>query len=200
MPPCACSNFPRWRDAAPVNAPFSWPNSSDSISSEGTAAQLTLTNGRSRRALRSWIARATSSLPVPVSPRMHTRDSVGATRSTCAMTRCIASLVHTSSWRPTRRRSCRFSSSSRASRSVFSTVSSSLSDEIGFSRKSDAPSRVARTAMSTVACPEIMMIGVATPSSRSSASMARPSFPGITTSEKTMSKRSCWRRAIARAA
>ena len=39
--------------AAPVKAPFSWPNSSLSSSSAGSAAQLTLTNGRSfaRRAL-----------------------------------------------------------------------------------------------------------------------------------------------------
>jgi hypothetical protein len=30
---------------APVNAPFVWPNSSDSISSFGSAAQFTLMNG-----------------------------------------------------------------------------------------------------------------------------------------------------------
>ena len=35
--------------AAPVNAPFSWPKSSLSSSSAGSAAQLTLTNGRSLR-------------------------------------------------------------------------------------------------------------------------------------------------------
>ena len=49
MPPSASSNLPRRRASAPVNAPFSWPNSSDSISSSGIAAQLTSTNGRSRR-------------------------------------------------------------------------------------------------------------------------------------------------------
>ena len=31
--------------AAPVNEPFSWPNNSLSISSAGTAAQLSVTNG-----------------------------------------------------------------------------------------------------------------------------------------------------------
>jgi len=31
VPPSACSNLPVWREAAPVNAPFSWPKSSDSI-------------------------------------------------------------------------------------------------------------------------------------------------------------------------
>src|SRR6266566_4280160 len=45
-----------------------------------------------------------------------------------------------------------------------------------------------------------MTTGVVTPISRSSESIARPSFPGITTSEKTMSKRSARIRATARAA
>ena len=45
----ACSNLPiRWR-SAPVNAPFSWPNSSLSSSASGMAAQLIARNGRSAR-------------------------------------------------------------------------------------------------------------------------------------------------------
>src|SRR4029450_2406972 len=51
----------------PVTAPFSWPNSSDSISSSGIAAQFTSTNGASARRLRAWIWRATSSVPVALS-------------------------------------------------------------------------------------------------------------------------------------
>ena len=51
MPPSASSNRPRLRAVAPVKAPRSWPNSSVSISSGGIAAQLTLTNGLSARAL-----------------------------------------------------------------------------------------------------------------------------------------------------
>src|SRR5882672_3723507 len=47
------------------------------------AVQLTLINGRSRRGLRLWIARATSSFPVPVSPKMKTVEPVGATTLTC---------------------------------------------------------------------------------------------------------------------
>src|SRR5206468_465645 len=43
--------------------------------------QLILMKGR--RPLASWIARATSSFPVPVSPRTRTVASVGATISTC---------------------------------------------------------------------------------------------------------------------
>ena len=44
MPRSACSNLPICFSVAPVNEPFSWPNSSDSISSSGIAAQLTWTN------------------------------------------------------------------------------------------------------------------------------------------------------------
>ena len=39
--------------AAPENAPFSWPNSSLSTSSAGTAAQFIFTNGPARRGERS---------------------------------------------------------------------------------------------------------------------------------------------------
>jgi hypothetical protein len=46
---------------APVKAPRSWPNSSDSISSSGMAAQLTRMNGRvAARGDRWWMRRATS--------------------------------------------------------------------------------------------------------------------------------------------
>ena len=50
----------------------------------GNGAAVDATNGRSRRGLRSWIARATSSLPVPVSPSMTTGTSNWATRSMSA--------------------------------------------------------------------------------------------------------------------
>ena len=63
---------------APVNAPFSWPNSSDSISASGIAATLMATNGCPLRWLRWWTARATSSLPVPLSPVMSTVVGVAA--------------------------------------------------------------------------------------------------------------------------
>ena len=46
---------------------------------------------------------------------------------------------------------------------VFSTVINSLSVESGFSRKSIAPSRVARTAISMLAWPETITTGVGTP-------------------------------------
>ena len=38
MPPLAAPNLPSAAETAPVNAPFSWPNSSDSIRSFGNRA------------------------------------------------------------------------------------------------------------------------------------------------------------------
>src|SRR5467141_1813621 len=58
VPPSAASNLPSRRATAPVNAPFSWPNSSLSTSSRENAAQLTGMNGPLARGLRLWIARA----------------------------------------------------------------------------------------------------------------------------------------------
>jgi hypothetical protein len=52
VPPSLASNFPSRRATAPVNAPFSWPNSSLSTSSRASAAQFILTNGLVRRGLR----------------------------------------------------------------------------------------------------------------------------------------------------
>ena len=49
VPPSACSKRPALRALAPVKAPFSCPNSSDSIRSRGIAAMLTATNGPVRR-------------------------------------------------------------------------------------------------------------------------------------------------------
>ncbi len=54
VPPVASSNFPIRRATAPVNAPFSWPNSSDSRRCSGIAAQLMLMNGFLARAERVW--------------------------------------------------------------------------------------------------------------------------------------------------
>ncbi len=69
--------------------PFSCPNSSDSIRSFGIAPVCTGTNGPALRDERSWTARATSSLPVPVSPTMSTVASVCATAVMLSNTACI---------------------------------------------------------------------------------------------------------------
>ncbi|SCU74558.1 conserved hypothetical protein [Cupriavidus necator] len=62
------------------------------------APQLTAMKGPLRRALRSWTARATTSLPEPLSPTASMVTSVGATRSIWASKRCMAgdALSHSS--------------------------------------------------------------------------------------------------------
>ena len=137
MPPSASSNFPRRRASAPVNAPFSWPNSSDSISSSGIAAQLTSTNGPACRAEKTWIARATSSLPLPFSPWISTRPLVGAAVAICSRSTRNTTLSPTISVRWSRlARSAAFSRSSRACSRARLTVSSTFSRDRGFSMKS----------------------------------------------------------------
>ena len=69
-----------WSRSAPVNEPALWPKSWLSMRSAGIAAQLTETIGRSARGLARWIARATSSLPEPLSPRTSTQPGARATR------------------------------------------------------------------------------------------------------------------------
>jgi len=65
--------------SAPVKAPFSYPNSSLSRRVSGSAPQLTAMKGLYFRELLVWMALATSSLPVPVSPLMKTVALVSAT-------------------------------------------------------------------------------------------------------------------------
>ena len=72
VPPSACSKRPTRCLSAPVNAPFSWPKSSDSRRFSWSAAQFTFTKFRAARSELWWMAPAMSSLPVPVSPRMRT--------------------------------------------------------------------------------------------------------------------------------
>ena len=86
MPPLASSKRPLRRATAPVKAPFSWPKSSLSTRPGGKAAQLILISGLSLRLLAEWMARAISSLPVPVSPVISTEASVGATLRTLSST------------------------------------------------------------------------------------------------------------------
>ena len=108
---------------APVKAPFSCPNSSLSSSPAGIAAQLSLMKVRSRRGLSRWMARASSSLPVPVSPWMSTVAVVGATVSICLRTLRRPALSPTIS-------SKRFSRLISSSRYCFSWVRRSRSSEI----------------------------------------------------------------------
>ena len=150
MPRCASSNFPDFRCDAPVNAPFSWPNSSVSSSVSGMAAQLMATNGPSLRVLSAWSARANSSLPVPLSPSRSTVVSVAAAR--CSATDTCLSFASSPTicgaprrWASSSRR-IRFSVASRRCASARSTMSRRWSGSTGLARKSRAPSFIAATA------------------------------------------------------
>jgi len=85
----ANSKQPVRRSIAPVNAPFSWPKISLSIKVSGMAAQLIGMKGLVRRGLRSWIVRATNSLPVPLAPVIKTEAVLGATCSIRRKMACI---------------------------------------------------------------------------------------------------------------
>ncbi len=95
VPPVADSKSPILVPTAPVKAPFSYPNISDSSKVSGNAPQLTGMNGLSRRGPFVWIARAMSSLPVPLSPWSRTVLLLSATRATNLYTSNIAVLLPT---------------------------------------------------------------------------------------------------------
>mgnify|MGYP003337631965 CR=1 FL=1 len=89
VPPSACSKRPRRVVCAPVNAPRSWPKSSDSSKSFGIAAVLIAMNGCLARGLCWCSALATNSLPVPDSPVMSTVALDCASRPMARNTFCI---------------------------------------------------------------------------------------------------------------
>ena len=62
------------------------------------AEQLTFTRGPFFRLLRSWMVRAASSLPVPVSPVMSTVALDAAASSMSSNTSCMGLLFPTSRW------------------------------------------------------------------------------------------------------
>jgi len=153
--PCwASSNLPFFWATAPVNAPRSWPNSSDSRRFSGMAAQLTLTHSASARGDRAWMASAITSLPAPDSPVISTVESRGATRRTMSTTSrmpwdCPTMAGHRVSARADlSRRSSRV----RARRSSTRRMTTSISArEKGLEKKSQAPRRTASRAFSLVA-------------------------------------------------
>ena len=155
------------------------------MSSLGNAAQLSFSSGPFTRGDISWIARATSSLPVPRSPVTSTFALLFAARAICSSSRLIAPLSPTKSpVVPAAFRNARASASARSKRSAVSTVMRSASVLSGFSRKLSAPSRVARTAVSIVACPLIMMTGTSTFAARRRCSKSTPSPSGSCTSKR----------------
>ena len=99
MPPSASSTLPGLRETAPVKAPFSCPNSSLSRSPSGIAAQLIATSGPAARLLARWTACATSSFPVPLSPRTRIVASEAAARTMRSPSSRILGEVPIMPWR-----------------------------------------------------------------------------------------------------
>ena len=110
MPPLAYSNRPMRSRSAPVNAPLTWPKSSLSSTFSLSAAQLSGTNGLFLRGLLMWMALATSSLPVPLSPVISTVAYVGAIWRSLATTACMAGELPMTPSKPNFSLSCRCSS------------------------------------------------------------------------------------------
>ena len=211
VPPSASSNLPSLRLVAPVKAPCSCPNSSDSRSVSVTAAQLIVMKGAFARGDRRWIAAATSSLPVPRSPSTSTGRGSAAMRSIFCFSSAMAAHSATNwilrsassrrSWLATR--SSRFSPSRRrrsrtcaSMRSIFSTETSRVSSRyMSLTRKSEAPALTALTAALTVALPVRMMTGRSGwRARRSPRSSMPPRRPGPSSRSSTTSEISaaCW--------
>ena len=80
-----------------MKAPASCPNSSLAATPSANTPQFSATKGPLLRAPPAWIARATSSLPVPVSPSTSTGTSLAAILATRDRSARIGSLSPTSS-------------------------------------------------------------------------------------------------------
>ena len=191
VPPSAASNRPIRRSVAPVNAPFSWPNSSLSRSVDGSAAQCTARNGARDRGLAWWIACATNSLPVPVSPSISTVARDCATSFTRSMTSLSLAECPTMpsklNFLSSRSCSCLTSTSRVRDFSARCTMISSFSRLTGLVRKSKAPRFIASTAESMLPY-AVIMITTGLFGSVSTLSMTlSPDFPGIRRSVITTS-------------
>ena len=92
VPPVAASKSPRRSWFAPVNAPLQWPKSSLSSRASDSAAQFTARKGAAARRPESWMPRATSSFPVPVSPSIRMARSEALAFRTRSKTSSIAAL------------------------------------------------------------------------------------------------------------
>ena len=91
-------------------------------------AELMVMKGRSRRGLRAWMARANSSLPLPLSPRSSTVDWVWATWRTFSASCRSSRLLPMMTVRPvcdcSTSRSTRFSRAMWVAASALSIISS----------------------------------------------------------------------------
>ena len=191
VPSCAQATWPRRSALASVKAPRTWPNISDSNSDGVIAPMLILTAGRAARGLLRWMASATSSLPVPLSPRISTGALVAATWPMVASTRsslgCSPMMAAKSYWASSEARVTR-AGAGAASCKVAPTSWASCRLSHGLVKKLAAPACTPFTASAIE--PHAVINSTGRPGWRSlmAASRARPSSP-LVCSEKFMSCR-----------
>ncbi len=135
-PPSAASKSPFLLAIAPVNAPLTCPKRLDSSSSAGIEPELTVMKGAPERGECVWMARATSSLPVPLSPSTRIVERDGPARRTSSNTLRIPADLPTIRPRPKRSESSsrrrRFSSVRRRASEPLRRVRSTSSFWKGF--------------------------------------------------------------------
>ena len=150
------------------------------------AAQFSAKNGPWARVLSRWMARAATSLPVPLSPVISTVARVGATWPSKYQTSFMAADAPVTSggdcpYRPPSVASCRFSMA--RSRIIFSAAGCT-----GFSIYQNAPSRwTVSSAASTLPNPVNTIARALLPDFASSLNSPFPSSTGILRSVITMS-------------
>ena len=158
-----------------------------------SAAHETATNGFPARGLSAWIARARSSLPVPLWPKMHTLASEAATRrawasrSSIAEERVMISALQLS----------RSPAGGEERRIASATVSSSTFGSKGFVRNENTPRRVAETASGMVPCAVRITTGSEGESRWMASNSAMPSMPCMRRSVITVCGRATARLASA---
>ena len=118
MPAAADRTRPGWSAMAPVKLPRRWPNSWLSASSRVVVVQLYGRNIAELRGEPTCIARATSSLPVPLSPVTRTVRSFPCSRVIWSTTRCIAALAQRKPGSSGSRERLACSSATRSGRSL----------------------------------------------------------------------------------
>ena len=171
-----CSALVYW----PISAQYSNPSRASSSRASGFAARRAPFGNAIRGTSGACSARATTSCPVPGSPRTSSGLRAASNCSIWRSTSRTAALV------PIAASDTRRGSRAEAVFSARDTVPRSFCSPTGFSRKSNAPIFVASTAVSIVPCPDIMMIGiVSSPAAAHSRRSVTPSVSGIQMSSST---------------
>ena len=147
------------------------------------AVQLTGINGLSRLLLARWMAMASSSFPVPLSPRINTVASVSATSLARERSSSMAALLAIMSLRQSP--SVSTEPAPEDSRNAFSVSRISSFPSIGLVRKEKTPCLVASTASGIEPCAVIIITGTALFFSRMASNNAMPSIPGMRRSVRT---------------